>query len=449
MAAGRSSSMARRALAAMMIASVISLLDRQILSLLLIPIRADLDISDTQVSLLHGLAFAAVYAIAGLPIGYAADRLNRRNIIIIGIVMWSLMTALCGFANSFWALFLARVGVGLGEACLHPAAYSLISDYFPKERRGRAYGMFGAAATVGISVSLFAGAAVIGLLGQDGVTLWPLGRLPMWKAAFLIASLPGFIVALMLFFIREPERREIAAAHHAPTGLGAFLRQRRGVIALVFAAYGLINFAGYGVLAWMATAYVRVYGLSLASAGFMVGVVMLFASIIGAFLGGTLADRWNARGIAGGRFRVVVLSGVVGAFAFAAWWAIDSFALSFLFGVIAFTMQVASTSTAPSVIADVAPNQFRGQLSALYLLVTGLGGIAAGPTAIAFVSDMAFGYDDGLRWAIIIVTVPALLLAALLAWIFRGYYSRAVAQPPAEILNTEQIGLFPGKRMNI
>ena len=422
-----SKSTAAYALAVLMIASVVSLVDRQILSLLLLPIRTDLELSDTGVSLLQGVAFAAVYAFAGLPIGRAVDRYNRRNIIIAGVTIWSVMTALCGFADSFWALFLARVGVGMGEACLHPAAYSLISDYFPPERRGRAYSLFGGAATIGISVSLFAGAAVIAMLGSGQVDAGPFGSLAMWKAAFLIASLPGFVVVLALLFMREPPRLERAETGHAAPGFLPFLRRRKGVISLVFAAYGLINFAGYGVLAWMAAAYVRVHGLSLPQAGFAVGGIMLVASIAGALLGGTLADRWSARGLPGGRFRVVVMSGLGGALAFTAWWGTDHLALSFLFGTIAFTMQVAATSTAPSVIAELAPNDYRGQLSAVYLLVTGLGGVAAGPTLIALVADYGFGTEDGLRYAMIIVPALAVLGAAALAWRFRHYFSQATA----------------------
>ena len=443
---GRSSfPMAHKTLAVLMIASVVSLLDRQILSLLLIPVRADLGISNTQVSLLQGFAFAAVYAFAGLPIGYAADRFNRRNIIIAGIMFWSLMTALCAFADSFWMLFLARIGVGLGEACLHPAAYSLISDYFPKEQRGRAFGLFAAAATIGISVSLFAGAAVIGALGSGDVTFWPFGTLAMWKATFLIASLPGFLVGVALLFVKEPPRKELAGASQLTSGFPAFLVRRRGILALVFCAYGLINFAGYGVLAWMAAAYVRIYGLSLSAAGFVVGAIMLVASIAGALLGGTLADRWSANGRVGGRFLVVVMSGIGGGLSFIAWWATDNFALSIILGIAAFTMQVAAVSTAPSVIAEIAPNQFRGQLAALYLLITGLGGIAAGPTAIAFVTDAVFGYDAGLRWALIIVPAPAVLLAALLAWLGRGYYSRTMQFAPTH-MDGVQTAPFPPRR---
>ena len=409
-----------------MIASIISLLDRQILSLLLIPIRADLGISDTAVSLLQGFAFAAVYTLAGLPIGYAVDRWSRRNIIIAGVLSWSAMTALCGLANGFWMLFLARVGVGLGEACLHPAAYSMISDLFSDQRRGRAFAAFGGAGTVGIAVSLFAGAAVIALIGADGIHLGPLGWLPMWKAAFIIASLPGFVVGLALLFVREPERHEVGTAAQA-SGFGQFLRQRWRLITLTFTSYGLISLAGYGAIAWMATGYVRIYGVSLASAGYIVGGIILVASVTGALVGGFATDRWYTRGTPGGRFRMVIYSGLIGAAAFALWWSTDSMALSLVGGVVAFTMQVAVSTSAPSVIAGIAPNEFRGRLSALYLLVTGMSGIAAGPTAVAFFTDHVFGYDGALRWSIICVTVPALLLAALCAWLSRHYYSRCMS----------------------
>lgn len=415
---------ATASLALLMVASIISLIDRQILSLLLIPIRNDLGLTDTGVSLLHGLAFAVVYCLAGLPIGYAVDRYNRRNIVIVGIVFWSAMTALCGLATGFWLLFLARVGVGLGEACLHPAAYSLISDLFPPERRGRAYAAFGAAGTIGISASLFGGAAVIALIGPGGITIWPLGHLPMWQAAFLAVSIPGFLLALILPLLREPPRREHAGQQLSASGFAGFVWANRGVIGLVFLCYGLISFAGYGVMAWMATGYVRQFGLSLAAAGFVVGVIMLAASIVGAVIGGMLTDRWHARELPGGRFLMVVPSGIIGSMAFAGWWSASSFGWSMAGGIVAFSMQVAAATTAPSVVAALAPNEYRGQLAAFYLLVTGLFGIAAGPTAIALITDHVFADDAALRWSIICATVPALLLAAAIAWASRHYYSR-------------------------
>jgi len=414
---------AKAALALLMVASVVSLIDRQILSLLLIPIRNDLGLSDTGVSLLQGLAFAVVYCLAGLPIGYAVDRFSRRNIVIAGILFWSAMTALCGLATAFWLLFIARVGVGLGEACLHPAAYSLISDLFPAERRGRAYAAFGAAGTIGISASLFGGAAVIALIGPSGITLWPFGHLPMWQAAFLAVSLPGFVLAVVLPLLREPPRLEHSGRASA-SGFFGFVRANRGVIGVVFLCYGLISFAGYGAIAWMATGYVRQFGLSLARAGVVVGAITLAASVVGAIVGGLLTDRWHARGVAGGRFLMVVPSGIVGALAFAAWWSANSFGWSVAGGIVAFSMQVAAATTAPSVVAALAPNEYRGQLAAFYLLVTGLFGIAAGPTAIALITDHVFADDAALRWSIICATVPALLLAALVAWTSRGYYSR-------------------------
>ncbi len=402
-------------LAVLMAASVVSLLDRQLLSLLFIPISADLGLSDFGVSLLQGFAFAALYAFAGLPMGWWADRHNRRNLIIFGVTMWSVMTALCGLADSFLTLFLARVGVGLGEACLHPAAYSMICDLFPPERRGRAYALFGAAATLGIAISLFAGAAVIGVLAGVGDIVLPFGTLALWKAAFLVASVPGLVVAvLLLLFVREPERRERLT--RSGGGFLPFLRSRSSAIAVAFAVYGLINFAGYGVLAWAATAYVRLYGMTIAQGGITLGVILLIGTIAGAPLGGYLSDRWVRKGRRGGGLLVPVMSGSVGALAFAGWWLTHSYVASIAFGGLAFAMQIASTATAPSVIAALAPNEFRGQLAALYLLLTGLFGIAAGPSAIALVTDQLFGRPEALREALILVPVPAVLAAALLAW---------------------------------
>ena len=193
------------ALALLLLAYTCSFIDRQILSLLVQPIRADLEISDTQLSLLQGISFAFFYSILGIPFGMVADRWHRRNLIIAGLLAWSVATAFCGLVDTFGGMFIGRMAVGVGEACLAPAAYSLISDSFRPEHRGRALTLYSSGSYVGAGLALVAGGGVIAFSGDASAVLAKLGfeRAP-WQTVFLVVSLFGIVLAPFLLFIREP-----------------------------------------------------------------------------------------------------------------------------------------------------------------------------------------------------------------------------------------------------
>jgi len=188
---------------------IVSFLDRQIFALLVQPIRHDMGLSDTQVSLIGGLAFALFYTFLGIPIGRLADRRSRRAIIATGITIWCVMTAACGLAHNYWQLFSARVGVGVGEATLNPSALSLISDYFPREKRGRAISFYNMGVSLGVGIANIIGAWAIALTSAMApITLPLVGALRPWQLVFLLVGLPGLVVALLMFTVREPRRRD-------------------------------------------------------------------------------------------------------------------------------------------------------------------------------------------------------------------------------------------------
>src|ERR1700688_1292291 len=197
----------------LMVCYALSFVDRQILSLLVGPMKHDLAISDTRIGLLQGIAFAAFYSLMGLPLGRLADTRNRRNVIVVGIVLWSFLTGACSAARSFWSLFLARMGVGVGEATLSPSAFSLISDYFPKEKLGGALSVYSMGIFIVSGLALMAGGSVV-----DAVTRMPAVPLPLlgsvapWRLTFLIVGAPGLAIALLLFTVREPIRRQLLRA---------------------------------------------------------------------------------------------------------------------------------------------------------------------------------------------------------------------------------------------
>ena len=190
-----------------MFAYMVAFIDRQILSLLIQPIKEDLGITDTQIGLLAGLAFAIFYSFIGIPIAKLADKQNRVTIISLGVALWTFMTALCGLTKTYFYLFLARIGVGVGEAALSPAAYSMIADYFPKEKLGRAIGIYVIGLYLGAGIAMLVGSAVISLVSSlPPIDLPYYGNIKPWQLTFLLVSIPGILVLLLMLTVNEPQR---------------------------------------------------------------------------------------------------------------------------------------------------------------------------------------------------------------------------------------------------
>lgn len=265
---------------------VFNFIDRQILTILLDPIKADLGVSDTAMGFLTGFAFALFYTFAGIPIARWADKGVRRSIIAIGLTVWSAMTALSGLAQSFLQLAIARVGVGIGEAAGSPPAHSLISDYFPPEKRGRALGIYSMGIYFGAGFGLLAGGWI-----QEYFS---------WRVAFLVVGLPGILLALVLrFTVREPPRghTEKAAIIDSEDSVGdvvRFLLARRSFVMLAGGA-AMLAFAGYGFGTWVPAFLGRVHGMGSAHIGTALGIISGFGGAAGAFLGGALADRLGGK----------------------------------------------------------------------------------------------------------------------------------------------------------
>src|SRR5882757_3141134 len=247
----------------------LSFIDRQVLGLVLEPIRRHLALTDTQASLLAGSAFALFYVTLGLPLGQLADRANRRNLILAGVFLWSLMTAACGLASSFWQLFAARVGVGIGEAALSPAALSVISDYFPPERRARPLATYTLALAIGSGLAYLVGGSIsAAIAGMPNFRIPFIGHVEAWQATFIAVGAPGILFALLVLTIREPLRRGVRTTQPASTATAApvasirevfhfIWREHPRTFVAVFFVYG--GFALYvdSLLVWMPTVFVR------------------------------------------------------------------------------------------------------------------------------------------------------------------------------------------------
>ena len=399
----------------LMLAYVFSFVDRQILSLLVGPIRKDLGISDTEMSLLIGASFAVFYTFCGIPLGRLADSRSRRGIITVGLLVWSLATAACGLANRYWQLFLCRIGVGVGEAALSPAAYSLITDYFPKESRATAISVYSMGIYLGSGIAFLVGGLVINFAMKHGPVLLPLiGEIRPWQVVFLILGAAGILFSAALLSVREPAR---GAGGTTPAPVGEVLahlrRNWRTVLCHNF-GFAMISFSSYGAAAWITSYFVRVRGWAAGDFGQVYGYIIMVFGCSGIVFGGRLADWLARKGHTDATMRVglyaacasIPLGGIYILLPDANWavaaLAPAVFCLSMPFGV------------APAGIQEIMPPNMRGQASALYLFIVNLIGLGLGPTAIAVVTDYVFHDDNAVGMSMLLVGAAAQLTAVVL-----------------------------------
>jgi MFS family permease len=412
--------------AVLVLAYTVSYIDRTILTLMVKPIRDTLGISDVQISLLHGLAFAIFYTVLGVPIGWLADRANRTKIIAAGILVWSAMTALCGLSRSFVQMFLARVGVGVGEAALSPAAYSLLNDYFRPQRRTLAISVYATGVYIGSGLALIVGGSVIAV--TPSLDLPGLGHLEPWQVVFLAVGLPGLLVALLMKTVQEPARRGlIKTGQPNLRDTLAFIRARKSTYGLHFLGFSMLTMLWSGCAAWIPTFFARTYDWTPAEIGPWFGSVVALFGTLGLPLGGALADRLRQRGRTDANIRVGIMSalallplGIAAPLMPSAGAALSVYAAFVFFSSLPF-------GAAAAALQEITPNQMRAQVSALYLFVVNLTGIGLGPTVVASISQYGFGDDMALRYALAITAGAAAVLAGLLLTLCLKPYRASVA----------------------
>ena len=413
--------------AVLILAYTFSFIDRQILTLLVGPIRASLKISDTELSLLHGLAFALFYSILGLPIGRMVDSRKRTTIIAVGIAVWSIMTAVCGLARNFLHLFLARVGVGVGEAALSPGAYSMISDYFPPHQRPRALSLYISAAYVGAGIATIAGGALIKLMPP--ISLPVFGNLEPWQALFMAVGLPGLLVALLVVTLREPARTGMAAGDHPSFAEFAhFVLSRGRAFGFLIIGFAISGVMWNGSIAWIPTYFIRVFGWTASEVSLPYGLITIVSGMSGIILGGTIATRLRSRGVMDANILVGLLAiavalpcGVLATFAETANLAMGLFGL-FLFGC------AMPWGGAVAALQEITPNQMRGQISAVHLFCLSLFGLGLGPTMVASFTDYLFHNDLALGKSIALTIAIAGPISAVLLLLARRPYREALAR---------------------
>lgn len=408
--------------AVLMLIYVMSFVDRQILSLLVGPIRRDLGISDTQMSLLMGFSFAVFYTFFGIPLGRLADQRSRRGLIAAGLIVWSAMTAACGIAQRFWHFLLLRMGVGVGEAALSPAAYSLITDSFPKKRLATAISVYSMGIYIGSGMAYILGGVVVGWASTQGDLQLPVvGSTRPWQVVFFMVGLPGVLLSLMLLTFKEPVRRGVKKGTTAAAGVPirevtGYLRANWKTFFCHNVGFALLSFSSYGSGAWIPTFLQRSYGMSQRDAGVYYGTIVVIAGTLGIVFGGRLADWLAAKGYEDAKIRAGLIAAVV--------WAPSGILFplmadsSWSLALMVPTVFTASMpfGCAPAAIQELMPNAMRGQASALYLFVVNLIGLGLGPTAVALTTDYVFGEDAAVRYSLIVVATAAHIGSAFLLW---------------------------------
>lgn len=394
------------------IASLLSTVDRSVLNLLLPPIKKDFALSDTELGLIQGAAFGLLHTLMILPFGWLADRAARNRIVTGGIAFWSLMTAGCGLATNFVQLFVARMAVGVGEASLSGCVAPLISDYFPREKRTLPLSVYAVVGGTGNSIALLAGGALsVVILHGHTWHLPVVGELRPWQGIFVVVGLPGLLWALATLTVSEPLRHRGDVISNAE--LLRFLRQRANIIVPHFFGNCCFTVFAYGFGAWTPTVMMRVYGWSMADAGYSLGLISLFSVLSGGTLGGLISQRLFRRGRQDANLltvsvgvAVLTIPGSLLAFMPSGW-----AALMVIAPIAFFNMFQGGPSTAA--MQEIAPGRLRGRVSALYYATTALLGMSFGALLIGLLTDHVFRNDQAVAKSISLAAVTLCPVGAL------------------------------------
>lgn len=416
------------------IAYVLSFVDRYILGLLIEPIKADLELSDTQIGYLLGLAFSLFYATMGLPLGYLADRKRRTFLVAAGIAVWSLATAASGLARNFWHLFVARMTVGAGEATLSPCTMSMISDSFPREKRGRPIAFYTAALSLGAGIaSLLSAGVLIWAKSVPEISLPIVGAVAPWQFTFIIVGLPGILVALLMLTIREPKRQTTPGMEVAPK-FSSMLRHvgQRWRVYLSFISFVcLMTIIAYSQ-GWYAPMFKRTWGWEAETYATINAIVLLAVGPLTVNVAGWLNDKFYAKGRKDAPLLIMIFgvclmvpTGIIAPL-------MPSPELAM--GVLAFnTAGIAMTSaTGVTGLMNITPGEIRGQTVALYYMIISLSGLLLGPGTVGWLSDNVFG-NEHLNYAA--AAVPAIFgipVLFLIGYARRGYLAEVEIQEAAE-----------------
>ena len=413
------------------LANVLAFVDRYILSLLIEPVKLSLVLTDLQIGLLLGPAFVIFHVAAGVPMGWLADRKSRRLTVGVGILVWSLTTAACGLAKSFGSLFAARIGMGIGIACLAPCAMSLIGDYFSRARRAKAIGVYQTGTFVGAAAAYLIGGQIIDMINRSPAVRLPfVGELYAWQTAFLVVGLPGLLFAGLMFTVREPPRSTrvgIGGAHDDSAGLAAtaafFVRRRKAYGSLFIGISGQTAIASSSF--WSPALFERTWGWDVATSGLAIGGSLLIAGIAGTNFGGWLVARLTRKDVEHAPY-LTVFGGCLVVFpAFVLFPLMPTPELAVLGLFIGFFGVAVGAGTSPTAVITITPARWRGRAIAVFYLVFNLFGSLLGPPMVGWVTDL-YGDPNALRYGLAITAlIFGTIMLAALWWGLKDYRDSA------------------------
>lgn len=417
-------------LAVLLLFYILSFMDRYILTMLVDPIKADLGLTDVEMSFVLGPAFAVCYGIFGIPLGWASDRYPRRWVIFLGVSFWSLATATTGFAKTFGLLFLTRVGVGIGEASLSPAAFSLMADRFPRHRLTLAMSIYQTGVKIGSAAAFTIGAFAIAFADSIGpYSVAPLGELMPWQMVMILIGAPGIIVSLLAFTFTEPARKT-RRTESADT-VTAFVKAHFKLLSLMMVGFCLVSICAYSQASWVPTYFSREYGWKPTQYGPAISIVNL-AAASSMVLKGWIVDWLYSRGMRDAhlRFYTWLLIGAtpVGTLAFQ----VDSPILSLLMYGVLQVVAIQYIVYMAATIQIIVPAHMRARVTGAFLAALTIVGMGLGPTIVALLTDHAFGDEQMLGWSLTVTTGATLPLAWLLLRGALGPVRSAIAETDRE-----------------
>ena len=413
------------AVAILTLAQVFAFIDRQIPSMLVEPIKQDFNLTDSQIASLGGAAFSIFYAIMALPIGYAVDRYTRTKVLGTGIFLWSLMTALAGLANSFGKLFGARIGVAVGEAVMAPISVSLVSDSFPENKQGKPMGIITAGVYIGIGITLLGGGFLIDYLTSiGGITLPLIGYLKPWQATFMIVGIPGLVLAIAAFYLKEPRRvEEQVDSNHLVDKKNVFLhlKEHRKTLIPMFGGLIFMALIFYSFSFWAPTMMIRTFDISLTEVGFILGMITIISSITGTIIAGSAVDYLRNRNYSDAPVRAAMIAVILAL--------PPIISLSFVQTELGAWICIAVyllfiSSFAPLgllAISGVSTGNVKGQTAAIHAFLMMAFGLSLGPQLTAFFTDFVF-VDPNLL--INSVSLTGLIVLPISALLFKLSLSR-------------------------
>ncbi|MDB5453277.1 MAG: permease of the major facilitator superfamily [Caulobacteraceae bacterium] len=403
-------------LAVLMTLYVLSMLDRYIITMLVAPIKADLKLSDFEMSLILGPAFAVFFSLGGLPLGWAADRYPRRWIVFGGVILWGFATMISGFARSFMALFLARMGVGIGEAALNPSVYSLLADKFPRSRLTTAIAIYQSGAKIGAAAAFGLGGAAIALATAIGPNLPFLHGAQPWHLVMIMVGAPGLVLAFLVFTVSEPPRRGKATAVKPVSNrelLFGFLSDNKLLMVLMMVGFALIALVSNAIIAWVPTYIERRFAWTPPQYGPALSLVSLAGAAALVAKGGIM-DWLYSRGMKDAHIRFYTW--LLAASAPIAWimffvpnpWVF--LVLNGLLNVVAVAYMVYVSAT----LSLIAPNELRGQLAAIFLAALVTIGLGLGPMIVGAITTFVLRDDNAIGTSLAITVGGAITLSFIL-----------------------------------